>query len=433
MPTLDNSPNLPPQPAQLSRAELLNRGCFCVTLNTRQLQAQLAADQLAQDLLLTHPHLFSPTSVFISPRHYQQIQSVIAVITRLVNQPVFAQQVLHLPADNSPSVAQPLGVFMGYDFHLGADGPKLIEINTNAGGAFLNALLVDAQSQCCRAPDSETLNRQGLHQQFYAMFQHEWQLMRGDQALKTLAIVDAQPEQQYLYPEFKMAQQLFVRHGINAIIADASELFIEDQRLCVRRDGIIHPIDLVYNRLTDFALSDHNHQALHRAYTENLAVITPNPALHARFADKRNLAVLSNAHCLNALGVSDADSAVLLHAIPATRLVQPEDSEALWAERKQLFFKPWAGFGGRAAYRGDKITRRIWQEILQGRYIAQQLIPPSERGILVDEQETSLKMDIRAYVYDGVIQLLAARLYQGQTTNFRTPGGGFAPVYLMSP
>jgi hypothetical protein len=27
------------------------------------------------------------------------------------------------------------------------------------------------------------------------------------------------------------------------------------------------------------------------------------------------------------------------------------------------------------------------------------------------------------------VQWIAARLYQGQTTNFRTPGGGFAPVY----
>jgi hypothetical protein len=39
-------------------------------------------------------------------------------------------------------------------------------------------------------------------------------------------------------------------------------------------------------------------------------------------------------------------------------------------------------------------------------------------------------MDIRAYVYNGEIQLLAARLYQGQTTNFRTQGGGFAPVFV---
>ena len=41
-----------------------------------------------------------------------------------------------------------------------------------------------------------------------------------------------------------------------------------------------------------------------------------------------------------------------------------------------------------------------------------------------------MKADIRCYVYNGHIQLVAARLYQGQTTNFRTPGGGFAPVFV---
>ena len=30
----------------------------------------------------------------------------------------------------------------------------------------------------------------------------------------------------------------------------------------------------------------------------------------------------------------------------------------------------------------------------------------------------------------GELQFVAARLYMGQTTNFRTPGGGFAPVFL---
>jgi hypothetical protein len=42
---------------------------------------------------------------------------------------------------------------------------------------------------------------------------------------------------------------------------------------------------------------------------------------------------------------------------------------------------------------------------------------------------TALKYDVRCFVYAGKIQLLAARLYQGQATNFRTPGGGFAPVF----
>ncbi|HCE08379.1 MAG TPA: hypothetical protein DEQ40_07215, partial [Oxalobacteraceae bacterium] len=43
-----------------------------------------------------------------------------------------------------------------------------------------------------------------------------------------------------------------------------------------------------------------------------------------------------------------------------------------------------------------------------------------------------LKFDVRNYTYDGAVQWVAARLYQGQTTNFRTPGGGFAPVYSLS-
>ena len=41
--------------------------------------------------------------------------------------------------------------------------------------------------------------------------------------------------------------------------------------------------------------------------------------------------------------------------------------------RNKLFFKPVAGFGGRAAYRGDKITRRVWQNILEGGYVASRI------------------------------------------------------------
>ena len=36
-----------------------------------------------------------------------------------------------------------------------------------------------------------------------------------------------------------------------------------------------------------------------------------------------------------------------------------------------------------------------------------------------------MKADFRCYCYNGKIQLVAARLYQGQTTNFRTENGGF--------
>ena len=56
---------------------------------------------------------------------------------------------------------------------------------------------------------------------------------------------------------------------------------------------------------------------------------------------------------------------------------------------------------------------------------------PGERMLCVDGAEpAAFKSDVRCYVYDGKLQLGAARLYQGQTTNFRTPGGGFALLRL---
>src|SRR4029079_9554804 len=90
---------------------------------------------------------------------------------------------------------------------------------------------------------------------------------------------------------------------------------------------------------------------------------------------------------------------------------------------------PTTGFGSRAAYRGDKLTRRAWADILAGDHVAQQLVLPGERAIGPDAAKDVLRFPLRSYAYGAAVQWTAARLYQGQTTNFRTPGGGFAPVY----
>jgi hypothetical protein len=96
-----------------------------------------------------------------------------------------------------------------------------------------------------------------------------------------------------------------------------------------------------------------------------------------------------------------------------------------------LFFKPATGYGAKAAYRGDKITKRVFDEVLAGDYVAQALVPPSQRTLQVGETPVDLKIDLRNYVYAAHVQLIAARLWAGQTTNFRTPGGGFAPVLAV--
>ena len=69
------------------------------------------------------------------------------------------------------------------------------------------------------------------------------------------------------------------------------------------------------------------------------------------------------------------------------------------------------GYGSKATYRGDKLTRGVFAEIARGGYVAQSLVPPSERRLLVDGVEQDLKLDLRNYVYQGAVQLVSCLLY----------------------
>jgi hypothetical protein len=239
-----------------------------------------------------------------------------------------------------------------------------------------------------------------------------------------VAIVDEVPDQQYLYPEFLLFRELLKRHDIEAVICDPRELITREGRLWHREQSI----DFVYNRLTDFSLQLPAHAPLKSAYLAGEVLVSPHPRAHALYADKRNLTLLCDAEFLRATGVAADLIATLLSGIPHTEVMTGENRNAMWANRRKLFFKPAAGYGSKATYRGDKITKRVWEEIAAGTYVAQALVVPSERHIADAKVPTALKVDVRNYAYAGTVKLVAARLYQGQTTNFRTPGGGFAPV-----
>ena len=74
------------------------------------------------------------------------------------------------------------------------------------------------------------------------------------------------------------------------------------------------------------------------------------------------------------------------------------------------------------------VTKRLWDEILAGSYVAQAFVPPSEGVIHDDETQLALKVDLRNYAYSGAVQFVVARLYQGQTTNSCTPSAVSRPV-----
>jgi hypothetical protein len=417
-----------------SIAERLNKECHCINVDATMLRQQL--DQVLGDsrvpsgLIEQRPHLFAKFGVFATQSQVHQISEIIQAIEQVVSMPAYREAAMRYAPSIVRHVPQTLGVLFGYDFHLDATGPRLVEINTNAGGAMLNAVLAKAQLACC---DEVRQIMQGpvpigqLEDALFAMFTAEWAKSGKTAPLRTIAIIDTAPEEQYLYPEFLLFQQLFANHGIQALI-------LNPQQIVLRNGALWHDdikIDMVYNRLTDFDFSDAGNTSLREAYLDDAAVITPHPYAHALYADKRNLILLTDESLLRSWGVPENIIHTLMQGIPRTVAVTAENAEALWSNRRQLFFKPAKGYGSRAVYRGDKVTKRVWAEILEGDYVAQTLVLPSERRLGVEDDSVDLKLDVRSYAYAGKTILLAARMYQGQTTNFRTSGGGFAPIYTV--
>jgi hypothetical protein len=411
--------------------ERLNRECFCTGLDDRRLTQALAASHLDALLRERCPHVFAARPVFVNGTDMDRMAAVVRAVESVVALPAYREAVLSA----APSIARhdpqgARGVFFGYDFHLDRGRLGLIEINTNAGGAMLNAIAARAQRSCCEAVDRLLLqvpSVDALERSIAAMFRNEWRLAGRDTPLRCIAIVDNDPPSQYLYPEFLLFQRLFAHHGLQAVVCDSSALRFEAGRLWADELAI----DLVYNRSTDFNLTADDGASLREAYLADAIVLTPHPQAHALYADKRNLTLFSDEARLRELGVSGPVRELLAQTVPRTRRVRSEDGDALWRERRGLFFKPRDGFGSRAAYRGDKVTRRVWQQILAGDCVAQDLVTPGERSVDGDAGMRPLKFDLRNYVYDGAVQWVAARLYQGQTTNFRTPGGGFAPAHRI--
>ena len=419
-------------PAAQSLPERLNQECFCITLDrhalTHALEREVGDEELCVDFIRARPHLFSNTPVFISERETGEMLRVVQAVEAAAKLPGYRDAVLSWAPEIARADFGPRGAFMGYDFHLAATGPKLIEVNSNAGGAFLNALLAKAQRACCAEVDVALgkLKADDFDRATLRMFEEEWLLQRKVGAPRRIAIVDERPTEQYLYPEFLLAQRLFQKNGIDAVIADGSELCYEHGRLLVEGRAV----DLVYNRLVDFSFDRPENEALRTAYADGAVVVTPNPHVHALYADKRNLSLLSDQARLSEWGLS-AQMLADLAGVPRTVIVTPVNAERLWEARKSLFFKPFGGHGSKAVYRGDKLTQRVWSEIARGGYVAQAFAAPGERMIKLDGEAEPRKTDVRLYTYAGKILLTAARLYQGQTTNFRTPGGGFAPVYAL--
>ncbi len=351
-----------------------------------------------------------------------QMMRLVRVLVRLSALPAYRAAIVK---DLPPSALFDPGhhaVMMGYDFHLTDQGPRLIEVNTNAGGALLAYLAHHPSSAVAR----ERLPPR-LRFQFLRSFSEEMRsFTRGVQEHpKRLVILDEEPERQFLYREMlEFAEMFRGAWGTDAQVADPSRLRASKEGVFLEGDRI----EMVYNRHCDFYLQSDELRGLREAYLAGSVCLTPNPFAYGLLADKRRMPLWSDSAALKGLGVRSRDIALLCEVVPQSRLMTDLGREALWRDRKEWVFKPVSRFGSRGVFLGRKISRARFDELPVAETLVQREIPPSETQ--VPGGEAPMKTDFRLYVYRTRILGITARLYQGQVTNLRTPGGGFAPVKI---
>ena len=318
-----------------------------------------------------------------------------------------------------PSVAQRdpgnKSICMSYDFHLDSQGElKLIEVNTNAAFLLMGFYLYGAKNLPLPIP-SFSLD----------LLRESWaeEARLAGHKIQSIAIVDDAPESQRLFIEFLVYRELFKSFGYEVQIADPKELSLASDGLYLQSKKI----DFVYNRTTDFYFENPSSDALRQAYIQNVMTLSPTPFEYSLLADKHRLIEWSldlknnSSNFPNLLNIAS-------HLLEAD-FVTKDNAIELWSRRKKLFFKPLTSFGSKGTYRGEGISRTYFDQLIDRDNIAQEYCPAQERFFEADGiAPTKLKFDLRFYAYQETIQMVVARLYQGQVTNLKTTHGGFAPV-----
>jgi hypothetical protein len=343
---------------------------------------------------------------------------LVRLLDRLSRHPDYRSQVYEQVPETAGFDPGHAAVMMCYDFHLAGDMPRLIEVNTNAGGSLLAYLTHNPSLPI--GPESLAPRLKARLLQTFA--DEIYQFSGGQKARpERIAIIDDAPTQQYLYPEMLAFVELFKEWGVPAEIVEPGQLKATAEGVWL--DG--QPVDMVYNRHCDFYLESDAMTGLREAYLAGAVCLSPNPHMYGLLADKRRLVLWTDPLKRDACLQSEREAALLDAILPTSNLLADLDLQHTWSIRKQRVFKPVDSFGSRGVLLGGKISRKRFDELPLETTLVQELVPPSMTEVPGFDP---MKTDLRLYAYRDRALGVTARLYRGQVTNMRTPGGGFARV-----
>ena len=298
-------------------------------------------------------------------------------------------------------------VLMGYDFHLTPGGPKLIEVNNNAGGLYIG----DGRW----VPQPAILELKGsLEDRLVSMFHKAWQV---------IAIMDENIAEQFMYPEMQAYAELLKKSGRKVLLLSPEVLELKEGGLYV---GSLR-IDAIYNRHTDFYLTSSELKHIRTAYERGEVVLNPHPRSYALIGDKSRMVDWWKAGFLESY--LSSESVDLIRAVtPETHLLADMGSEAAWRDRRRYVFKPAARHGGKGVVVGRNMSRKRFDSLDPAETIMQQFVAPS----IVELDERNMKFDVRLYMHGENLIAMAGRVWRGQVTNFREPGSGWTALKIES-
>ncbi len=355
-------------------------------------------------------NLLSPFHVELPKAVLQQAQQIVSTFFALREKDSYKNHYRDLAALKGFKDPGNKSIMMSYDFHLDENQQlKLIEVNTNASFLALGHEMYKTMALPLPVADftwDEVRND--------ILTEMKLQGKPAGAGPLRVAITDEQPSEQRLFVEFLVYNELFKSWGWDSRILDYRELF-----------NNFDP-QFIYNRYTDFFLSEETSQVLKNKFVSGDVCLSPNPYEYLLLADKQRLIEWSQPGFFESHGLSDAQIQTLRAAVPASYDLTTSNAEELWSMRKKLFFKPKNAFGSKQSYRGHSMSRKAFEDLLTTATIAMEYVPAAEVPFETPEGVQKFKYDLRCYAYQGRLQMVVARIYQGQVTNLRTPYGGFA-------
>ncbi|MDQ7005592.1 MAG: hypothetical protein Q9N67_12005 [Ghiorsea sp.] len=348
--------------------------------------------------------LATQTPVSIPEQDFKTMLSFAKTIDTLQYQPMYwAALQLDLPETIDLQPKQP-SILMGYDFHLTADGPKLIEINNNAGGLWEKDDGWIPQMKHEAMPGN-------LPTRLLSMFPKSWQ---------HIAIMDEDIEQQYMFPEMQAYAKLLQDNGRAVSLVSPEGLTLNDDGLYAGSEKV----DMIYNRHTDFYLESQDVQHIRQALMAGQVDLNPYPRSYALVGDKGRMVDWWRKDFLSFL---EKKTVQLIHdVVPETHVLADIDLEQAWANRKAWVFKPAARHGGKGVLLGKAMSRKRFAALDTVSTVMQKLVPASQ----IDIDGKSFKFDVRLYMYGEKLIGMAGRAWNGQITNFREEGSGWTPIVI---